>query len=73
MGQATEMRKLIDASWHAIYKTQKLIAMKLNSFTVYNTNLQKLPIQHGEASVMITNMPITNPISHHSTLLYTGQ
>ena len=35
MGQAREMQKLIDANWHAIYKMRKLIAAKLNSFTVF--------------------------------------
>ena len=34
MGQAREMQKLIYANWHAIYKMRKLIAVKLNSFTV---------------------------------------
>ena len=34
MVQAWETRKLIDANWHAIYKMWKLIAVKLNSFTV---------------------------------------
>ena len=39
MGRARETRKLIDANWHAIYKTRKLIAAKLNSFTVWRLQL----------------------------------
>ena len=44
MGQARETWKLIDVNWHATYKTQKLIAAKLNSFTVISINAPHIHI-----------------------------
>ena len=44
------MQKLIDANWHAIYKTQKLIEAKLKSFTVFHGPLTS---EYGQIMVKI--------------------